>query len=462
MAMTDFTIIRRSMTARLFSTVTTVVTVGVAVALMLVLLSMRDAGERAFARGGGNMHLLVSADTDPMTGVLNGLFYARPPRRPLTWAKYEELRGWVPFEDREKTGQFVDGFMVPVQQGDSFRGFPVLATSGEFFSRFTPTPGGAWGLREGRFFEKDYETVLGSSVARATGLKPGDQIVLTHGTPDSRNRMAGLTPGEGTHEHSQFKYTVVGILRPTGTSHDRGVFTNLESAWIIHAHDRIEREEAREAVVNGAPHKNEKGDHDEKVPTAADLIDDDRKITGIYVRLVSAPGSAAPAVLPQVFDRLRRDASITVSQPKQEIDRLFTIVGGINQILVAMAGVVMISSGIAIMLALYNSMEQRRRQIAILRVLGCSRPRIFGLVITESAMLGLLGAAAGIGVAAAGGFLVAWVLRQRLGLFVEPSLSAVWVVGIAAATVALAAAAGVVPAVMAYRTSVAKNLRPLG
>jgi putative ABC transport system permease protein len=159
---------------------------------------------------------------------------------------------------------------------------------------------------------------------------------------------------------------------------------------------------------------------------------------------------------------LRRDSSIMVSQPKQEIDKLFGIVGNINQILVAMAGVVMVSSGIAIMLALYNSMEQRRRQIAVLRVLGCSQVRIFGLVLTESALLGMLGAVVGIAVAVVGGWLVAIAMRQRLGLVVDPSLSAPWVLSVVAATVALAAIAGVVPAAMAYRTSVAKNLRPLG
>src|SRR6185295_9002106 len=105
MAMTDWTIIRRSLRARLFSTVTTVVTVAVAVALMLVLLSMRDAGRRAFERGGGNMNLLISAEADPMSAVLNGVFYARPPRQYIFWTKYQELVGKFPLE-----------FAVPVQQ----------------------------------------------------------------------------------------------------------------------------------------------------------------------------------------------------------------------------------------------------------------------------------------------------------------------------------------------------------
>ena len=456
MAMTDWTIIRRSMTARLFSTVTTIATVAVAVALMLVLLSMRDAGEKAFSRGGGNMHLLVSADTDPMAAVLNGIFYARAPRRPIPWAKFQELASWIPWQDPEHSGQVEDGFFIPIQQGDSFRGYPVLATTEAFFSRFTPVPGGHWKFREGNAFSADYEAVLGSVVARTTGLKLGDSITLTHGTPQSR----GGPPGESPHEHAASKFKVVGIRGPRGTSHDRGVFVSIQSAWILHAHDRMEREEAAEAAKAGKAPAQEHAD--ERLPTAADLTDEDRKMTGVYLRLVTAPGSNNSAALPQVFDRLRKDASITVSQPKQEIDKLFAIVGNIDQILVAMAGVGMVSGGIAIMLALYNSMEQRRRQIAVLRVLGCSQGRIFGLVIAESMMVGVLGGIGGIGIAAVGGWLVGLVMKERLGLVVDPGLSPLWVLRVVAGTVALAAAAGIVPAVMAYRTTVAKNLRPLG
>ena len=122
----------------------------------------------------------------------------------------------------------------------------------------------------------------------------------------------------------------------------------------------------------------------------------------------------------------------------------------------------MVSSGIAVMLALYNSMEQRRRQIAVLRVLGCSRPRIFGLVLTESAMLGLLGAIAGVALCVIGVRIVAMIMKERLGLVIETDLPLRWVLGLVLATVGLAALAGIIPAVMAYRTSVARNLKPLG
>jgi putative ABC transport system permease protein len=439
---TDFTIIFRSLAARLFSTATTVITVAVAVALMLVLLSMRDAGRKAFERGSGNMHMLVSAEPGSMVSVLNSVFYADAPDRSIPWATYEKIaEHWA--LDPES-----GGFAIPLQIGDNYRGLPIVATTPEFFTRFEPVAGHPWRLREGRFFERPWEVVVGAVAARQAGLRVGSHIHLTHGA-DERG-----------HEHHEFGYDVVGILEPTGSSHDRALFTDLISAWILHAHDRREREGLVEAAHHHGEH--EAHSHDNPGTTEADLLPSDRKITGIYLRAATRPGAAGSAAIGPLFAELRAQSGLTVADPVAEIGNLFAIVSNIDQILIGMAAVVLVSSGIAIMLALYNSMEQRRRQIAVFRVLGCSRGRIFNLVLTESAIIGLLGAAVGVLLSVAGSWAVAAALRQRVGLVIEPRLGLDWTLYVVAGTVVLAAAAGIVPAVMAYRTSVANNLRPLG
>jgi len=439
MALTDFTIIRRSIVSRLFSSATTVLMVAVAVALMVVLLSMRDSGERAFERGAGNMHLLVSRDSSPMVSILNGVFYANAPARPIAWREFLRLT------DPDSPSALPLEWAIPIQLGDSYRGLPVLATTTGFFTDFRPDPDTPWSLASGRFFERELEVVVGAQAARNTGLNLGDTIYVTHGVPRA-TAIGGANPqAVEPHVHTEFAFKVVGILEPTGSSHDRALFIDLDSSWILHAHDR------RLADDPGAG-----------VTTVADLTDADRLITGIYMRVLTRPGQSVSAILPQVFRMLRDDPSLTVASPTDQIRQLFAIVSNVDQIFVAMAAVVMVSSGIAIMLALYNSMEQRRRQIAVLRVLGCSRPRVFGLIVTESAMLGALGAALGVALAVAGGRVVAAVMKQRLGLVVEPALPLAETLGVVVATIALAAAAGIVPAIMAYRTPVAKNLRPIG
>ena len=427
MAMTDWTIIRRSMTSRLFSTVTTVITVAIAVGLMLTLLSMRDSGRRAFERGSGNMHMLISNDSSPLVSVLNGIFYANAPARAITPARFAEIANSFPAE-----------YAIPTQLGDRYMGLPVLATTREFFTKFSPNPdfkpGSAelgWKLAEGRIFEAPFEVVVGARAAREANVGIGDQLALTHGT------------GKEAHVHRDFLYKVVGILEPTGASHDRALFTDLTSSWIIHAYDR--RKETNP---------------DAGKPTEADLTDADKLITGIYARIATRPDMNISAMIPAQLAKLRADGNITVASPSTEIQSLFRIVGNIDQILIAMVAAVMVASSISIMLALYNSMEQRRRQIAVLRVLGCSRPRVFGLVVTESAIIGMLGGLAGFALAFIGTRVVAAVLKEKLGLVVEPIFDPRITFLVLVASLGLAALAGLIPAAVAYRTSVARNLRP--
>ncbi|MCH2146001.1 MAG: ABC transporter permease, partial [Phycisphaerales bacterium] len=220
--MTDLSIILRSLRLRLFSTVVTVLTVAIAVGLLLTLLILRSSGQSAFERGSGNAELLVSADNSPLVSVLNGIFYANAPRNPITMAKYDSIRTSFPWK-----------WTVPMQLGDSYKGQPVVATNSDFFTEFQPIPGQPWAFGEGRRFAKPYELVVGSEAARITGLKMGDRVPLTHGFGGSR---------EGGHVHAAHLFEVVGMLEPTGASHDRAIFTDLAGSWVLHAEDRLERE----------------------------------------------------------------------------------------------------------------------------------------------------------------------------------------------------------------------------
>jgi putative ABC transport system permease protein len=440
MALTDFAIIRRSMFGRMFSTVTTVLTVAVAVALMLTLLSLRDSGRQAFERGTGNMDFLISRDPSALVSVLNGVYYANPPQQVIPWTKYQQIANnprYFFFDadgDVSNDAEVPPGYAIPIAVGDTYRSLPVVGTTSEYFRLFHPTVDGPFELAEGELFDADFEVVVGARAAEITGLSIGDRIALTHGS------------GENAHLHTEYPFEVVGILEPTASPHDRALFITLESSWIIHAHDR-------RIALGGA---------EDDLATAEDVSDEDRLITGIYAKVATRPGRGVSAAMQSVQNQLRADTSINVAQPATEVSRLFSIVSNIDQVFLGMAAVVMLSSGIAIMLAMYNSAEQRRRQIAILRVLGCSRPRIFGLVMTESAIIGLIGAAVGIVVSTVATDVVAGIMRERLGVIVTPSVGAQWILSIIMATVFLACFAGLVPSIMAYKTPVARNLRPVG
>jgi len=425
--LTDWQIVVRSLRARPLSTWVTVGMVATSVALLLVLLGMRSSARSAFDRGSGNMHLLVSSDPSPLVAVLNGIFYANPPANPITWAKYQQIRGSFPWQ-----------WAIPTQQGDSYRGYPTMASTRDFLEKFEPVAGEPWRLATGRAFERPFEIVLGAAAARGTGLAVGQQVFLTHGSGQSRE---GADDHAG-HVHTEYPFTVVGILEPTGSAHDRAILIDLESSWILHAFDRREREGSHAKV------------------TAADLTEADRLVTGILLRLPTRAGSDASAAMQQQFDTLRRDTSIVVAQPAQQIERLFAIVANVDGLFIGMAVVVLVSSAVSTMLALYNSMAARSRQIAVLRVLGASQGRVFGLVLTESLLIAMAGGAAGIVLALVGGMAASAWLRAAVGLVIDPSLDPRSSVIVLGGTIALGALAGVLPAWRAYKVPVADSLRP--
>lgn len=426
--LTDGQVVLRSMRARPLSTWVTVAMVATGVGLLLVLLGMRSSARTAFDRGSGNVHLLVSSDPSPLVAVLNGIFYANAPANPISWAKYQQIRGGFPYQ-----------WAIPTQQGDNYRGFPTMATTPEFLSKFEPVAGEPWRFAAGRAFEKPFEIVLGAAAAKGSGLRLGQQVFLTHGSGASRE--GGDDPHAG-HVHTEYPFTVVGILEPTGSAHDRALVIDLESSWILHAFDRRERAGIHEKT------------------TAADLTDEDRMVTGILLRLPTRAGSDASAAMQQQFDTLRRDTSIVVAQPAQQIQRLFEIVGNVDGLFLGMAAVVLVSSAVGVMLALYNSMAARSRQIAVLRVLGASQGRVFGLVLTESLLISMAGAAAGVALAVVGGMAASAWLKASIGLVIDPTLDLRGTVIVVGGTVALGALAGILPAWRAYQVPVADSLRP--
>ncbi len=426
MAMTDLKIIGRSLRSRQFATVLTCATVGIAVALILVLLVTRDAARSAFERGTGNMHVLVSRDSSRMGSVLNSVFYAGIPQSVVTHAEWTAV----------SAHPLVDWALLTVQ-GDNYRGWPTMGVEARFFRVFRPDGVTPFELREGEFIREGtegvWDAVIGSRAAAGAGLRVGDTFVITHGSDADRGVV-----------HENFTFTVRGVLRPTGTAHDRAIFVTPESKWIVHAED-LRRAEARRA-----------GRSDFAPPAVGNLAPGEMPVTALYVR------AKRDATIGQLVGLLRTQFGLTAAFPGNEVTALFRIVGSVDQVLLGLAILVALTSGVSIAVAMYASMEQRRRQVAVLRVLGCSRGRIFGLVMTESALIGLIGALAGSGAGVAGAWGVARVVESRLTVALVPSVDPLYVMMGISGAVLLAAVAGLIPAVLAYRTPVVHNLRPLG
>lgn len=375
----------------------TACSVALGVSLFLASVLLTQGLRTSFLAGTTDYNLLVGAKGSATQLVLSVVFRLDVPTPNIVYAVYEQLR---------QDARVAEA--VPVALGDAFEGFRYVATT---LAYFTPHP---WRRRtlhvaRGRLFQDDletepaYEAVLGSEVAKRTGLREGDRFY----------------EGEEMAEHP---LTVVGILRPTYSADDRAIFFSLAAYWDMN-------EIARQMPV--------------------------KPLTAVLVRprrMSDLPG------LHREYNVHEATQAVFPSAVLLTVFQFLSLAEAILAVILALVGMVVFSY---LFVSMYSATLERQREIATMRALGARRRTILGIVLLESAALSGLGGLAGL----LGGYGLTWLgtsfLAQRGGLVVDawplsllPPL--VWL-----GVVLLGSGAGLLPALLAYRTDVADNLAPL-
>jgi putative ABC transport system permease protein len=325
-------------------------------------------------------------------------------------------------------------WVVPLSLGDSHKGYAVLGTTAEYFNRFLYGDREplvfAQGLAFGDGIEGLYGAVLGAEVADALGYRLGSKLMLTHG--------AGGLPGA---EHADKPFTVVGILKRTGTPVDRTVHISLESMEAIHI-DWVGGAPMRGVSI--APEQARKFDLTPKVVTAA---------------LVGLKGRAAVFNV-QRFVADYAEEPLMAVLPGVALDELWDVVGVGEKALIgmsAMVGVVSLAGLVAVVMA---GLNERRRELAVLRAVGAAPRHVLMLLAGEGSLVTLLGAL--LGMLATGLFiaLAAPWAQAHYGINLKLSVPSQAQWGLFAAVVAAGAVASLIPAWRAYRLSLADGLSP--
>jgi len=262
------------------------------------------------------------------------------------------------------------------------------------------------------------EAVIGAQVAEASGLRIGDTFKSTHGFIQ--------VPGADEHEE---QYTVVGILRRSGTPNDRAIFCGIESVWDLHAH------------------------HDEEHEAGHEHHHPEDEVTAVLVKL------ASPALRFEYRDRINRNFNAMAAIPIQEIQKLYEqLLGTAKAVLLAIGYLVVVISAMSILIGLYMAILQRRRDLAIMRALGATRGEIFGSVLIEAFWVTLLGIAAGQALGMLVCAALGRYLTQRLGFHLSAVVWSPDLVSALSAVLLMGMLAGILPAWQAYRTDVARDL----
>lgn len=406
---------------RKFTTFLTILSVGLAVGLISAVLTLRQEAQRRFEEEGQAFDLVVGANGSPLQLVLSSVYFMDYPPGNIPYAVYEGLKA-----DKE----YVQA-AFPIGLGDSYKGFRIVGTSAEIFDHTWTSPSTGqirepFAIGEGRRFEKPMEAVIGATVARMSGLKVGDEFISTHG-------LIEMPKGAELDDHSKTPYKVVGILKASGSPFDRALYCQLDSVWEVHAgHD----------VEPGIAKTDEHGE---------------KQVSSVLVQLQS------PAYRFQYKVDAAAKFHANVAIPIDEIAKLFNnFLENLKTVLLAIGYLVVVISAISIMIGLYLSIIQRRRDLAIMRALGASAMEIFLFVIIEAMVVTVMGIVSGILIGKGGTYLLGMALAQQYGLVITTfSLSPEELR--AYATVALVGiVAGILPAWQAYDSDVARDLADRG
>ncbi len=396
--MTTLGLVVAQLRRRPLQTVLGVALLALGIATLVFVVLAQSQLTRQLERDARNIDLVVGAKGSPLQLVLSAVYQVDVPTGNVPLATVDLLRG----------NRLVRQ-AIPLAMGDSYRGFRIVGTEPSFLELHEAA------LASGQMWGAPMQAVIGSEVARETGLAPGAEFFGTHGI------------AEGGAVHEDARYRVVGVLARTESVVDRLVLTDKASVWQVHEGDAADEVERR-------------------------VLEAEREVTAILVRYASPMGAA---IVPR---QINAESRLQAASPANEIARLFAVVGFGIETMRGFAWILIGSSLLALFVTLFNALEERRYDIAIMRLVGASGARVAWLLLLEAWLLAGVALALGLTLGAAAVAVVdSWLAEARAfslsATEIGPAMG--WVVVVALAVATLAA---VLPAWRAARMNVSRVL----
>lgn len=477
----------RNFCHRSLSSILTTMSLALGVGLVVVVLSVYGVISEAFARNASVGYNLVIGPPkgSALQLVLNSVYYLSQPAENLPFTEYME------FFDKEQRAAMVErfggdpelaqrggryapyvagGYVIPLALGDYFGEFRVVGTTPEFFERLRhgPNVDQPFTFSEGRPLQEHsnehgyFEAVVGSRVAAEMHVGLGDKIYPTHGDPSGHGHELG--------------FTIVGVMDPTGTPNDRAAFVNLEGFYLMDGHAKpIEKDDEQDSEESESDTESSQSETDvaaDEVTSGDGQVESlesqtqtkgpekfrllsipEREVTSILVR--NGNIMFAPAMQNAINERFRSQAAAPIG----EINKLMNaIVGPLLKALLAITLITCVVAAVGILVAIYNSMNDRRRDIAVMRALGARRQTVTMLIICESFLISIIGAIAGWVFAHLAIVLYSGQIEAQTGVQIGFLTTSNYEWAVFPLVLVLALLAALLPAWSAYRTDVGSNL----
>ena len=371
---------------------------GLASITFLLLVSFQL--DKAFEKDLAGIDVVVGAKGSPMQLILCGVFHldVPPGNIPLKALKALEKSPLV-------------ASVIPLSLGDNLRGFRIVGSSHDYLTHYAAT------LAQGRVWDAPMQVVVGSIAAKKLGLQVGNSFVGSHGL------------GAGGHLHGDNPYQVVGILQPGGTVLDRLIVTDTASVWKVHEdYSAVDAEDRK-------------------------IMEDEREVT---MALIQYKTPLAAMSFPRMVNT---STEMQAASPAVEISRLLNMLGIGTDVLRAFAGVLLLTAGLSVFIALWSAVRERRSDLALLRMLGAPPGKIAALLMGEALWLGVMSAALGVAGGQALTALIGWMLQLDNSLLIGGLVWPVELLWVPALACGVSLAAAILPAAGAYRVSVLELLQ---
>lgn len=409
--------VARSLRQHALSSVVTGFSTALATGLVMAVFSINTQTYKAFTGGHTGFDAVLGARGSQLQLVLNTIFHLETSPGNIPWSLYQAMKN-----DPRVT------LAVPYAVGDNYKGFRIVGTTDDIFTKFEYDKGKHFLVQPGgRFFDSTkQEAVIGSYVARKTGLTTGSIFNPYHGVAYNEDM-----------KHKD-EYKVAGVLQPTNTPSDRVVWIPIDGIYRMSGH--VLRGTGKEFVAK----------ENEAIP------DEDKEVSAVMLKFTS------PQIgffMDQTINRQGKVA--TLAWPIGRVmAELFEKMGWVNRILALVAYIVILVAAASILASIYNSINERRRDFAILRALGARRWMVFSSIISEAAVISFLGAIAGYAVYAMilGGAAV--VIRSQTGVVLDVLKPHPIFILAPLGMTFMGVIAGILPALKAYSTDVATHLAP--
>jgi putative ABC transport system permease protein len=407
----------KSLFNRWVTALLTIATIAASVVLLLGVEEVRTGARQSFADTISGTDLIVGARSGGLNLLLYSVFRIGNATNNVTWASYQDIA------QRPEVA-----WIVPLSLGDSHHGFRVLGTTPDYFTHYKYRQTHGLGFRAGGPFADLFDAVIGADVATALGYRLGDPIVVSHGL----GAVSFL-------EHDDKPFRVAGILERTGTPVDRTVHVSLEAIEAIHVDWQ-----------SGA-----------RIPGQSVSADDVRKMDlapkAITAALVGLKSRLAAFRLQRAINEYRAEP-LSAILPGAALQELWGLVGTAETALKVVSGMVVATALLGMLTMILSTLNERRREMAILRSVG-ARPRtVLGLLMAEAGVLTAAGVALGLMLLYAALLLARPYVDATYGLHlpIAPPKPDAWAT--LGAIVLAGCAAGLLPALRAYRLSLADGM----